>query len=248
VFAAWRSVSPQRFCRPGFCGHVPCPASLGACLALCCREHCPVSLGACLALCGHEHCPVAAQLCPPRSVSPRALLFPLSAGVSLTVCWCLSPPCVRRCASPAGRGIGHATINAWFGRPGQVSPLHFDPQNNLLTQVDGYKLVLLYPPDTNMPRSTPLEAGSHAQSNISDIVDPRDSSDASAAGLRAAETAQAVVLSPGDALFIPRKFWHFCAAVDSPELAEAATPGCRLASIGLNFWSPHPVLKTGRSA
>lgn len=134
-------------------------------------------------------------------------------------------------------------MNAWFGRPGQISPLHFDPQNNLLTQVAGFKLVLMYPPDTPIPRSAPAEAGSHAQSNISDIVDPRDSEDGNAAGIRAAEIAQAVVLSPGDALFIPRRWWHFCAAVDSPELSDAHTPGTDMPSMGVNFWSPHPILK-----
>ena len=64
--------------------------------------------------------------------------------------------------------------------------------------------------------------------------------DPAAATLSAQVVAKAVVLGPGDGLYMPRKWWHFCAAVDGPTMEEAASPGRTEPAMGINFWWPHP--------
>lgn len=47
-------------------------------------------------------------------------------------------------------GVGHGKLYhtmLWMGPRHTVSPLHYDPLDNILMQVVGYKRVLLYPPD-----------------------------------------------------------------------------------------------------
>ena len=141
---------------------------------------------------------------------------------------------VAFCAACNG-GRGVEKVNAWFGSEGTVTPLHFDSYDNFLVQVAGYKYVRLYSPDQTKylhvgeARKVERELGraaadtTMAQNNISPI-DVEDSSgfNENAFPLFAQAQCSEVILSPGDALFIPEGTWHYVRSL-SP-------------SFSLNFW------------
>lgn len=93
--------------------------------------------------------------------------------------------------------------NAWFGPAGTVSPLHYDPKNNLLCQVFGYKRIVLYKPEDSeylYPYETRLLCNT-AQ------VDPYKPDYEKWPKFKSAE-AFFCYLKPGEMLFIPPKWWH----------------------------------------
>ncbi|KAM5199074.1 bifunctional peptidase and arginyl-hydroxylase JMJD5 isoform 1-T1 [Hipposideros larvatus] len=101
------------------------------------------------------------------------------------------------------------TINAWFGPPGTVSPLHQDPQQNFLVQVIGRKYIRLYSPresDALYPHSTHLL---HNTSQV-DVESP----DLERFPRFAEAPFLSCVLCPGEVLFIPAKCWHYVRALD----------------------------------
>lgn len=101
------------------------------------------------------------------------------------------------------------TVNAWFGPVGTVSPLHHDPQQNFLAQVVGRKYIRLYSPNETenvYPHETSIL---HNTSQVD--VENADLE-------RFPEFKKAVhqecILSPGQILFIPVKWWHYVRSLD----------------------------------
>lgn len=100
-------------------------------------------------------------------------------------------------------------INAWFGPEGTVSPLHFDPKDNLLAQVYGTKQILLFSPNDSeclYPHEDKLLFNT-AQ------VDPYKP-DLERFPKFSSATVYKCLLEPGEMLFMPLKWWHHVTALD----------------------------------
>ncbi|XP_076997594.1 bifunctional peptidase and arginyl-hydroxylase JMJD5 isoform X2 [Tamandua tetradactyla] len=118
------------------------------------------------------------------------------------------------------------TINAWFGPQGTISPLHQDPQQNFLAQTGGFinynsssqadqqkvigrKYIQLYSPQESealYPHDTHLL---HNTSQV-DVENP----DLEQFPKFAKAPFLSCILSPGEILFIPVKYWHYVRALD----------------------------------
>ena len=97
-------------------------------------------------------------------------------------------------------------INCWFGPKGTITPIHYDPKHNILSQVIGYKYLRIYSPKESVniyPRNGILYNTS--------FVDPEIDKEIINKQFPKFNDAKYfdVLLEPGDALYIPPKWWHF---------------------------------------
>jgi lysine-specific demethylase 8 len=112
--------------------------------------------------------------------------------------------------------LGHGrlyNVMLWLGPRGCLSPLHYDPLDNLLIQVVGRKRVALLSKDAD---AACVYAGeSHDQQTNTSAVDvespdlerfPRFES--------VRKHLQSTVLEPGDVLYVPSKWWHHVRSLD----------------------------------
>jgi lysine-specific demethylase 8 len=113
-------------------------------------------------------------------------------------------------------------VNAWVGTAGTKTALHRDPYANLLCQCAGFKYVRLY--DARETRflyaETPLCDGNENTFTKSAVT--VENVDVSKHPLFKQAAFVECVLSPGDALFMPKGMWHY---------VRALTP-----SVSVNFW------------
>mmetsp|Transcript_17574 Transcript_17574/g.50271 ORF Transcript_17574/g.50271 Transcript_17574/m.50271 type:complete len:357 (+) Transcript_17574:36-1106(+) len=110
----------------------------------------------------------------------------------------------------------------WFGPRRAVSPLHYDPLDNLLMQVDGTKRVLLYPRTAGLSdvategaegisvaeQAAWTYAGSDGMQKNTSPVNVEHPDLEKYPLFANSPPAIECTLNPGDVLFIPAKWWH----------------------------------------
>jgi lysine-specific demethylase 8 len=105
-----------------------------------------------------------------------------------------------------GRGLKQYH-NIWIGNKNTSSPCHYDPYQNILVQVYGKKRVLLISKSLSSymyPHVFPQHNTSQINFNSAETIDTVKYP------MVAHLVAYEAILEPGDGLFIPLKWWHYC--------------------------------------
>eukprot|EP00413_Alexandrium_margalefii_P044375 CAMPEP_0204597714 /NCGR_PEP_ID=MMETSP0661-20131031/53947_1 /ASSEMBLY_ACC=CAM_ASM_000606 /TAXON_ID=109239 /ORGANISM="Alexandrium margalefi, Strain AMGDE01CS-322" /LENGTH=340 /DNA_ID=CAMNT_0051608411 /DNA_START=27 /DNA_END=1049 /DNA_ORIENTATION=+ len=117
-------------------------------------------------------------------------------------------PWILRLCARHGWGLPETNV-LFMGSEGATTPAHFDEQHNFLSQVRGRKLVVLFPPDDYtrlypFPVTHPCDRCSMVDVESADLVRfPRFSE----------ARGHYAMLEPGDLLYIPYGWWHYCRTV-----------------------------------
>ena len=110
------------------------------------------------------------------------------------------------------------TPTMWLGPAQTVTPIHFDSADNLLVQIYGRKKLTLVSPAQSDRLYYPCLRLGHVIYSPVDVEEP----DYDRFPLYQQATPFAVMLEPGDILFIPVRWWHHARSLSE--------------SISLNFW------------
>ncbi|EGC37660.1 hypothetical protein DICPUDRAFT_91588 [Dictyostelium purpureum] len=98
-------------------------------------------------------------------------------------------------------------VNAWFGPKNTITPLHFDPKNNFLCQVVGYKYIKLYHSKYSNYLYPNSSSKLYFNTSMVDIENPNYEKYQKFKEIE--PNFLECVLRPGDILFIPKLYYHF---------------------------------------
>lgn len=130
-----------------------------------------------------------------------------------------------RCSIRNGWKLASSSI--WFGTAHTVTLLHYDSYDNFLVQVAGFKYVVLFPTS----ETANLKAGEQAskKGSVSSYGAQGNTCSVNVASPNLQEHHKyskakgwAVLLRPGDTLYIPKGYWHYVRGLT--------------ASLSVNFW------------
>ena len=130
-----------------------------------------------------------------------------------------------RIVANAGKGDIY-DANLWMGIPPTYTPLHKDPNPNLFVQLASSKRIRLFRPNTGaaMFHEIQQQIGQTSSSTFrgDEMMEgpERDASDESVWGNSVTKEGFEVTVYPGDALFIPKGWWHSIKSVDTEVTAS----------------------------
>jgi len=118
---------------------------------------------------------------------------------------------VPKFCSDAALNVGQGSLYnemVWIGPQGCVSPLHYDPLDNIFLQFAGVKRISLYPPQEESTNECYYPGYNGGQYNTSGVDVEQPDFGAFPLFRNVAPLVQQVVVRSGDLLFIPAKWWH----------------------------------------
>jgi hypothetical protein len=128
-------------------------------------------------------------------------------------------------------GIGDIyDANIWMGIPPTYTPLHKDPNPNLFLQLASNKLVRLFKPDTGTAifRNVQEKIRSHASPALrgDEMMQGPERVALEDAVWNCPKDTEGfeVVVRPGDALFIPKGWWHSIKSIGADVTASVRIP------------------------
>ncbi|KAK2732762.1 JmjC domain-containing protein [Colletotrichum kahawae] len=120
---------------------------------------------------------------------------------------------VPRMVTEAGKGDVYSS-SIWLGLESTYTPLHRDPNPNLFCQLVGKKIIRLLPPSSGdrLYRRVQMQIQHSGNSRVrtSEMMEGRERVALNTAvwGMEGSEDLVETNLDPGDALFIPKGWWH----------------------------------------